>query len=471
IEEGMKAKEGCENDLLLCDDFGKGSVIHATLIEKLLLLDMTKFAALDAYGMGIEMEGGKPGWYDALNGLPGLLGSSVTELCELSRNLEFSLAMMKKYQKDVSLLQETAECFEKLADIAAKWKERMEPEGEKPEFWQEINDVKEEYRKKIYGGVCGNRRVLAASKVTETLAQWLSVVNIGIRKALQSGNGVCPAYFYYEVTDYTTDDGILPKHFRQHNLPLFLEGAVRYMKLPKSAEEKQTLYSNVRNSELFDKKLSMYKVNAPLAESSYELGRARAFTPGWLENESIWLHMEYKYLLELLKSGLYCEYFKDFKTMAVPFLNPEVYGRSIYENSSFLASSANPDPHTHGRGFVARLSGSTAEFIQMWTLMMFGTAPFVINKDGKLQMNLQPILPEYLIGENGCVEATFLGNIHVIYHFAEKRDYVPGTYQIRSVILRYADGKERIPADGCVCDDAAEDVRKKVVKEIEITIQ
>ena len=27
-----------------------------------------------------------------------------------------------------------------------------------------------------------------------------------------------------------------------------------------------------------------------------------------LKNESIWLHMEYKYLLELLKNGLYAEF-------------------------------------------------------------------------------------------------------------------------------------------------------------------
>ena len=51
--------------------------------------------------------------------------------------------------------------------------------------------------------------------------------------------------------------------------------------------------------------LQMYKVNADLKEVSFEAGRAKAFTPGWLENESIWLHMEYKWLLEMLKSGLY----------------------------------------------------------------------------------------------------------------------------------------------------------------------
>jgi len=47
-----------------------GSVMRATLMEKLLTLLAAKTATLDPYGMGVEMEGGKPGWYDALNGLP-----------------------------------------------------------------------------------------------------------------------------------------------------------------------------------------------------------------------------------------------------------------------------------------------------------------------------------------------------------------------------------------------------------------
>ena len=84
------------------------------------------------------------------------------------------------------------------------------------------------------------------------------------------------------------------------------------------------------------------------------------------------MHMTYKYLLSLLKAGLYDEFFSEIKTSLIPFLDPAVYGRSTLENSSFIASSVNPDPHVHGRGFVARLSGSTAEFLSMWITMMAG---------------------------------------------------------------------------------------------------
>ena len=39
--------------------------------------------------MGIEMEAGRPGWYDALNGLPALFGSGMAETYELLRWLTF----------------------------------------------------------------------------------------------------------------------------------------------------------------------------------------------------------------------------------------------------------------------------------------------------------------------------------------------------------------------------------------------
>ena len=47
---------------------------------------LSKFAQLDVDGMGVEMEGGKPGWNDAMNGLPGFIWVSGTpETFELKR--------------------------------------------------------------------------------------------------------------------------------------------------------------------------------------------------------------------------------------------------------------------------------------------------------------------------------------------------------------------------------------------------
>jgi hypothetical protein len=49
----------------------EGTAFQSTPIAKLFLLVSLKFAMRDAWGMGIEYEGGRPGWLDSMNGLPG----------------------------------------------------------------------------------------------------------------------------------------------------------------------------------------------------------------------------------------------------------------------------------------------------------------------------------------------------------------------------------------------------------------
>ena len=253
-------------------------------------------------------------------------------------------------------------------------------------------------------------------------------------------------------------------------MPYFLEGPVRYLKLKTGKEKKTNLYEQVRHSDLYDEKLSMYKVNASLQDTSFELGRARAFTPGWLENESIWLHMEYKYLLELIRNGMYEAFFEDFHKAAIPFLDKEVYGRSIYENSSFIASSKNPNKAYHGKGFVARLSGSTIEFISMWKQMMFGSH-ILSMKNGELYFTPQPAVPAYLIPENGKVSAMLFGKTKVTYQFADVTDYIPGHYEIASMKFTYRNGSVANVNSGVAGEKIAVDVREGLVTSIEIDVR
>jgi hypothetical protein len=51
------------------------------------------------------MEGGKPGWNDAMNGLPGLIGSSMPETFELKRLITFICKTVKQ-QPDTELPKE-----------------------------------------------------------------------------------------------------------------------------------------------------------------------------------------------------------------------------------------------------------------------------------------------------------------------------------------------------------------------------
>ena len=173
--------------------------------------------------------------------------------------------------------------------------------------------------------------------------------------------------------------------------------------------------------------------------------------------------------MELLKSGLYEEYFADLKKMGVPFLPYETYGRSPLENSSFLVSSANFNEKIHGKGFVARLSGSTAEFLQMWELMMNGEKLFTM-QDGVLTFKLAPAIPAYLVKDDGKVEATLFGKIKVVYNCGGKRDLIPGQYAVKSYALSMEDGTTKQVDAAYISGEPAEEIRNGVVRQIDVTL-
>ncbi len=382
---------------------GKGEIYRTTLLSKLVCLFVNKLASLDAEGTGIEMEADKPSWYDALNGLPGLAGSSLCETFELKRLAVLLVQCLEGLGREnadsVALPEEVAVFVSKMNDLLSDALRRTS--GAKSlSFWAAASSFKEKYRASTAHGISGAERRVGLEYLKTFLERAREKVDVGIEKAFDPKRGLYPTYFQNEVTRHNASGGkngfTLPQAFRQSAIPYFLESNVHAMKVEKDPSRRKALYNAVRRSDLFDTKLGMYKVNESMAGASLEIGRARVFTPGWLENESIWLHMEYKYLLELLKAGLHEEFFQDFKKALVPFQPAERYGRSPMENSSFIVSSVFPDASLHGTGFVARLSGSTAEFLQMWLLMNIGKRPFVLGPDGKVSLRFEPHLPAFL---------------------------------------------------------------------------
>ncbi|MDR2023507.1 MAG: hypothetical protein LBQ71_09750 [Hungatella sp.] len=447
-------------------DYGKGRVYVTNLMTKLVVLAANKTASLDMSGLGIEMEAGKPGWYDALNGLPGLLGSSMPETFELYRLLKFMESALVRYEEGVTVPAELYDFIKGLDKTFAAYEKMAKS---RLWVWNECNGYKEHYRAITAKGIRGDEISMSGRKFRGILLKWISYVEEGIQSACKK-DGRIPTYYIQQFDSYEmAGNHIIPENLQVTALPLFLEGFVRYMKLPVSREEKLSLYHQVKKTGLYDTKLKMYKVNESLDDASFEIGRAKAFSPGWLENESIWLHMEYKYLLELLQSKLYDEFFRDFHNACIPFLDEEVYGRSLLENSSFLVSSANADDKLHGRGFVARLSGSTAEFLQMWQMMMFGEKPFRM-EEGQLCCFFEPAIPGYLIPEDKTVEVNFLGKTKIVYEFFEKQDMIPGSYRIEKMELEYLDGKRAEIKEAGLFGDAAMKLRDGKMKSLTIKI-
>jgi hypothetical protein len=307
-------------------------------------------------------------------------------------------------------------------------------------YWDMATTAKEAYRAQVRMGLSGKEDALPLPKLSEFLNRGIAKLADSIARAFDTRRGVYPSYFFHDVTEHTassdTPPVIHPTRWKLHTLPLFLEGIVHALRQERDPARARTLYRAVRNSPLFDQRLKMYRVCAPLAGESEEIGRCRVFTPGWLENESVWLHMEYKYLLELLRRGLVEEFYEDFFHAAIPFQPPTRYGRSVLENSSFLVSSAHPDPLLHGAGFVARLSGATAEFLHMWLWMTLGRQPFELNAQGRLQFRPAPVLAARLFDAKGRFQCTLLGHTRVTYHNPQKRPTfgdgaaLPGTIQL-----------------------------------------
>ena len=459
---------------------GRGEVYRSTVFAKLVFLAAIKFATLDPLGMGIEMEAGRPGWYDALNGLPALLGSSLAEPYELERLLTFLLqAMVEKGDGAVDLPVEQVALLRLVARAVDEWQDEVDLDRDY-RYWDVVATGRETYRQRIRLGFDGRTAPLAFDELTPILTAWRDKARTGIQGALAMNDGIPPTYLTYTVTDYdpiTDADGnprcdehgypyVRAKRFEPAVLPLFLEGPVHAFRVQPDLASARKLYAQVKESDLFDRKLNMYKVNASLSSQPHEIGRARAFTPGWLENESIWLHMEYKYLLEVLKAGLYDEFFQDFEHALIPFQDPQVYGRSPVENCSFIVSSAHPDESLHGAGFVARLSGSTVEFLNIWSVMMAGEKPFFC-RDGQLCLALRPVLPGWLFDEGGTVTFTFLGSCQVVYHNPGKLDtFKDGGLFPDRIRLHTGDGQTVELSGGVIGAPYAEMVRAGQVRAI-----
>ena len=392
-----------------------GELYKTNLLTKLIMLAGIKFMTLDQYGIGIEMEAGKPGWNDAMNGLPGLIGSSFSETVELKRlllficeNIELTDKLNIPEEFYYSLEQVFRYLYSDLSDL---------------EYWNKVSDLRESYREQVNYKISGKEISILSVELKEILIKMISKIDLGIEKAKKLNDGKVPTFIYYDVTKFSKDNEghIVPLEFKINFLPQFLEGPTRYLKTNLGYEETLDIYKQIKESDIYDKKLKMYKTSESLEDVTFEIGRSRGFTAGWLERESIFMHMEYKYLLELLKNDLIDEYFEEIKNILPPFMDEEVYGRSVLENSSFIASSVNPDENIHGKGFVARLTGTTIEMLTMWRIIMTGKKLFSYY-NGELKLTLSPILPQDFFDDNNRVSATLLGKIELIYINKERKN-------------------------------------------------
>jgi hypothetical protein len=412
-----------------------------------------------------------------------LLGSSLPETFELQRLLEFLRAELDQSKVSINLPEEAFSLLTTIVALLDNYYHSSEPDRDY-QYWDSVATAREDYRSQIRLGFSGKVESLTNEEVQDYLGKIIEKVKSGIARVLASNSKPLPTYFYYEVIDYeyvvdensTRDvDGkgrpfVRVRRLKRHTLPSFLEGPAKYLKVVEDIQQAEQLHSRVMTSDLYDEPLGMFRVCCSLSGENHEIGRARAFTPGWLENESIWTHMSFKYLLALLEVGMYDEFFSHFRIALPPNMDPEVYGRSILENSSFIVSSAHPDTSLHGAGFIARLSGVAAEFLSIWRIMMAGKKPFRI-ASGELELTLKPILPGWMFSDTGHLSSTFLGNTRITYFNSNRLDTFNSLVKVEKIHLRMKDGSDiNVPGD-VVHEPYAGMVRTGQVEEIEVYLE
>ncbi len=453
---------------------GTGPVYKTNLINKLINLFTNKLSLLDPEGVGIEMEADKPNWYDSLNGLPGLIGSSLNETFELRRLALFIKEALLRSQS--ATIAVNAETLEFLLHVDAAIRDYLASSNPEKDYliWDTVYAHKDAFRNKIKLGVSGAETNIPVEKLIAIIDTALRKIDQGIAKAFNKKTGVYSGYFMHEVIEYKSlkEPYVYPTKFKQKPLPLFLEAHVHAMKVSASKKQALELYGSVRKSPLYDKALKMYKVTESLNPCPEEIGRSRVFPSGWLENESIWLHMEYKYLLELLRNELFEEFYAEFKNTLIPFQNPARYGRSILENSSFIVSSAFPNKSLHGNGFVARLSGSTAEFIQIWLIMNAGPKPFSLDGNNALTLSFTPALPGWLFDKKTKTYSfMFLGKTLVTYSNPKlKNTYGSNACRICSISFTDAQGKKVHLNSSIIPAPYAQQIRQKLIRSIDVAL-
>ena len=389
--------------------FGLGETYQSNLLVKLLCIIANRMGSLDRAGIGVEMEAGKPGWLDSLNGLPGIFGSSLNETLEIERACRLLLD---------SISEDSAEhqpVFEELAGFIRGLNEALADRlssSDPIEYWERSQSLKEAYRAATRLGISGAEIDLSRTKIVGFLRNCVAVIKANFEAGPVGNDAGLPfTYYITDVGEHEVMEGdgvnpgesavpVRPISYEHRPMAPFLEGPVHMMRV--HPEDANIIYGAVKGSELYDRQLKMYRCCTWLKDEPIEIGRIKSYARGWIENESIYTHMEYKWLLEVLRSGLYEEFFEDIQSALVPFLDPRMYGRSVIENSSFIASSVFPDPRSHGRAFQPCLSGVTCEFLNMWTLMVAGEDPFHLDADGELALRLHPILePRFFTGDAG----------------------------------------------------------------------
>ena len=254
----------------------------------------------------------------------------------------------------------------------------------------------------------------------------------------------------------------------------------------------------MKNSVLYDKNLQRFKVNAGVEKFSEKypqyankVGRYIIFPDGWLEGQSIWTHMDYKFLLELVKSGLYDEFFTEIKTNVPAFMDVLEWQRIITQLGSFSVASSHPDKRMHGTAQYAQSSGGCTEWLTILIELFMGGKMSFTTPEGKLRTKVAPIIPGEWFTENeqditiyqGGKEHTvkieehsfatqIYANTLMVIHNPDRLDTYDLNTEIQLIEIKTLDGSETLEyyQDDMINAASTKKLRSKGVERIDLYI-
>ena len=152
----------------------------------MIILALSKFAQMDMDGIGVEMEGGKPGWNDAMNGLPGLFGSGTPETFELKRLVKF---ITDNFGGDGFVVM-PVEISKYLDAVKAELDKYNAGTLNDFEYWDAVASVREAYRAATKLEFSGDKDSVSKAHIVEVFEAFAEKIEKGIEKAVEIGNGL-----------------------------------------------------------------------------------------------------------------------------------------------------------------------------------------------------------------------------------------------------------------------------------------
>ncbi|NVK26595.1 MAG: hypothetical protein HWE14_01060 [Flavobacteriia bacterium] len=227
--------------------FSEGRILHASLLDKLLLTLFVKMSNFVPDG-GIWLNTQRPEWNDANNALAGN-GLSMVTVYHLKSYLNFIEDWIDGLNGDIQLNKQLKEFFMSVSKALLPYNSSNSISAStRFEIVRNLGVAGETYRSSVYRAPSPER----ASVSKSDLKSWLNTVLTSVSKTIEGNKTEDGLYHSYNTLSYSNGE------IRVENLYIMLEGQVAAFNQVRNAEEFKTVMSKLKASALYRKDQRSY---------------------------------------------------------------------------------------------------------------------------------------------------------------------------------------------------------------------